>query len=59
MKKPHAKGITDRLNKLEHWIKSKQCKGVKHNGRIALSGPGHPGSNPGEDQYIIEFKSMI
>ena len=29
--------------------------GVKHNG-VATFGLGDPGSNPGRDQYIIEFK---
>ena len=33
--------------------------GVQHNGRVAAFGPGDPGSNPGEDRYIIEFKSII
>ena len=32
---------------------------AQHNGRIAAFGPGDPGSNPGEDRYIIEFKSII
>ena len=30
-----------------------------HNGRVATFGPGDPGSNPGDDQYIIEFKLII
>ena len=33
--------------------------GLQHNGRVAAFGPGDPGSNPGEDRYIIEFKSII
>ena len=31
----------------------------KHSGRVAAFGPEVPGSNPGEDRYIIEFKSII
>ena len=26
---------------------------------MPIFGPGDPGSNPGEDQYIIKFKSII
>ena len=29
---------------------------VQHKGRVAAF---DPGSNPGEDQYIIKFKSII
>ena len=32
------------------------ANGVYHNGRVSAFGPGDPGSNPGEDQCIIEFK---
>ena len=31
----------------------------KHNGRFAKLCPGDPGSNPGEDRYIIQFKLII
>ena len=33
--------------------------GVYHNGTVAPLGHGDPGSNPGWDQYIIKFKSII
>ena len=34
-------------------------KEVQHNGRVATFGPGDPGSIPGEDQYIVNFKLII
>ena len=33
--------------------------GVEQNGRVATFGPRDPGSNPGEDQYIMKFKAII
>ena len=33
--------------------------GVKHNVRVAAFGSRDPGSNPGEDRYIIKFKLII
>ena len=33
--------------------------GVQCNGRVAPFNPGDQGLNPGEDQYIIKFKSII
>ena len=32
---------------------------VQHNGRVAAFGPRDTGSNPGEEGYIIKFKSII
>ena len=37
----------------------KLCQCVWHNGRVGAVGLGHVGSNPGEDGYVIEFKSII
>ena len=33
--------------------------GVYNNDRVAPFGPGDPGSKPGKDRYIIEFKLII
>ena len=38
---------------------SKRVNGVQLYGRVTAFGPGDPGSNPGENQYIPEFKWII